>query len=167
MVPRLTAVLDANVAIGLAKGGVLDLLRHLYSPLYLPVSVRTELTSEGLDRPGSKEIASALGTWIIEVDMDSFIGAQVIVPASAVDLEVLTLATARQVDHILTGDRIVRREARLRGIIALGAAELVALMKTQGLIPHAGPVLQAMRRAGFGISPLDFEAALAAAGEMG
>lgn len=55
----LKGVLDANMVIGLVKGGVFHLLPSLYAPLYIPTGVQQEvLTVQG--RPGEKELALAL-----------------------------------------------------------------------------------------------------------
>jgi predicted nucleic acid-binding protein len=55
----LPVVADAGPLIGLARVGLLDLLRHLYGKILIPVQVFEELqTSEG--RPGSRALRAAL-----------------------------------------------------------------------------------------------------------
>src|SRR5213593_2878160 len=66
----LTAILDAMVVIGLAKGGVFDQLSSVYSPLYVPRAVREEVIQHGQGRTGASELTQALGSWITEVVPD-------------------------------------------------------------------------------------------------
>jgi hypothetical protein len=68
-VTTLAGVIDANMVIGLVKGGVFDLLPSLYAPLYIPTGVKQEVIT-GQGRPGEAELAQALQAWIIEVSPD-------------------------------------------------------------------------------------------------
>ena len=87
----LRGVLDANMVIGLVKGGVFDLLSSLYAPLYIPTGVRQEvLTGQG--RPGEAELAQALQAWITEVSPDLGRVPRVSASLSSADREVLAVA---------------------------------------------------------------------------
>ena len=60
---------QAAVIIALSKGNVFELLRSLYTALYIPTAVRREsLTGRG--RAGEAELSLALGVWITEVTPD-------------------------------------------------------------------------------------------------
>jgi predicted nucleic acid-binding protein len=65
----------------------------------------------------------------------------------------------------LSGDRVVRREAARLGLSCLTAAQVVVLLKDQGLISEVRRVLDQMRQRGFGIDDPDYLHALKAAGE--
>jgi predicted nucleic acid-binding protein len=67
---RLKVVADANTVIGLAKGGVFDLLALLAAAILVPPKVAEEVVVNGRGRPGSGELANALGAWAIEVVPD-------------------------------------------------------------------------------------------------
>jgi hypothetical protein len=69
-VSLLTGVLDANVAIGLAKGEVFDRLASLYQTLCLAPAVKSEVISQGQGLAGAAELAKALGLWVIEFPPD-------------------------------------------------------------------------------------------------
>ena len=101
----LTGVLDANVVIGLAKGGVFDLLSSLYGTLYVPRSVREEIVGPGQGLAGEQELLRALGVWITEVIPDPQTVQQFSATLSWADREVLAIAETNAVDHILSGDR--------------------------------------------------------------
>ena len=60
------AVLDSNVAIGLAKGECLGLIRALFQRVVVPPVVRREVIEEAHGRPGGHELQEALGVWIDE-----------------------------------------------------------------------------------------------------
>lgn len=161
-----SAVLDANVVIGLVKGGVFQHLADLYSPLYVPPTVRQEITAQTPPRPGTVELAQALGQWITEATPDPAALQQFTSVGAIADREVLALAKERAVDHVLSGDRVVRREAQSLGLVVLSASLVVVLMKGQGLIAAVKPVLDQMEQSGFGISAADYRQAILAAGEQ-
>jgi predicted nucleic acid-binding protein len=164
-VKPLSGVLDAEIVIGLAKGGVFDLLAAVYAPLYVPIAVRREvITGRGL--AGEAELTRALGHWIREVAPPPPI--PVLSPAlSAADHEVLAVARdpARAIDHVLSGDRVLHRVATDLGLTCLRATEAVVLFKQCGLATDVKAVLDRMQQAGYGIDAARYQAALQAAGE--
>jgi len=162
---KLAGALDANVAIGLSRGGVFDLLLDLYSPLYVPQAVVQEVVGQGQSRPGAAELTRHLGAGITEVapSPQSLQGFPAAFPQA--DREVLATAREYPVDHILTGDEGLRREAQRHGFTCLRASEIVVLLKQQGLIPAVRPVLDLMRQQGFGLDDTLYQQALRAAGE--
>src|SRR3712207_1409411 len=97
----LTGVLDSSATIGLSKGGVLDRLSVLYSPLYIPSAVRQEVIGQGGGRAGAAELANALGSWITEVTPNPTTLQQFAALRSQADREVLATALDQQVDHVL------------------------------------------------------------------
>jgi hypothetical protein len=60
-----SGVLDANMVIGLAKGGVFNLLASLYAPLFVPPAVIQEITVQGQGRAGVTELQQALGRFCL------------------------------------------------------------------------------------------------------
>lgn len=160
-----SAVLDANAVIGLAKGSVFHHLANLYSDLYVPTAVVHEVTVQGSGRPGAAELAGAVGAWIDEVTPDPSWLAPLIGFASPADREVVAVARHKGVDHILSDDSALKREAIALGMDCLGVPEVVVLLKHAGLIAAVGPILDGMIQAGFGISASDYRQARTAAGE--
>jgi predicted nucleic acid-binding protein len=163
----LIGVLDANVVVGLAKGDVFHLLRSLYSPLYVTPEVKAEVIGAGSGRAGASELLSALGVWVTEIVPDPQILQQVSPSLSAADREVLAIAQdpSLRVDHILSGDDHVVRQAHVLGLPCLRTTDLVLVMKVEGLIAQVKPVLDLMRQHGFGIDDALYARVLRAAGE--
>ncbi len=161
----LSGALDANVAIGLAKGEVFNHLASLFSPLSVPAAVRHEVVDQAQGRAGATELSQALNDWITEVAPDPTSVQQFAGLSSVADRELLAVAVDQQTDFVLTEDRVVRQEAAAAGLDCLGVSEVVVLMKDQGLIPAVRPVLDRMRQRGFGITDGAYHQALAAAGE--
>jgi hypothetical protein len=121
----LRGVLDANMVIGLVKGGVFDLLPSLYAPLYIPVGVKQEvLTGQG--RPGEAELAQALQAWITEVSPDLGRVPRVSASLSTADREVLAVAAdpAMAIDHVLTGDDPLYQQAERLGYTSLSVTDV-------------------------------------------
>jgi predicted nucleic acid-binding protein len=160
-----SATLDANVAIGLAKGNVFEHLSQLYSVVYIPAAVRIEVVDQAHGRAGVSELTAALGRWIIESNPSPAVVRQFLTPPSTADRELLAVAVEAGADHLLSGDRVVCREATARGLVCLGATQIVVLMKDQALVPEVRSVLDLMRQRGFGIAEADYQQALSAAGE--
>jgi predicted nucleic acid-binding protein len=81
------------------------------------------------------------------------------------DREVLAIALDQTVTHILSDDRGLRREAAQHGVPCVSASQVVVLLKLNGLIPQAKPVLDRMRQRGYGIGNGPYQSALQAVGE--
>jgi predicted nucleic acid-binding protein len=165
-VNTLTGVLDAEMVIGLVKGGVFACLSSLYAPLYIPAAVRQEvITGRGL--AGEAELTQALGHWIREVPSPASPPPTVSTALSVADHEVLAIAQdpAWAVDHVLSGDRVLFRVASDLGLTCLRATDVVVLFKARGLVTAVKEVLDRMQQGGYGIAPLRYQAALQAAGE--
>ncbi|HTE19093.1 MAG TPA: hypothetical protein VK689_12020 [Armatimonadota bacterium] len=114
--------------------------------------------------PGAAELTRALGRWLIE-SAPAAPPPSVSAALSAADREVLALALERGVQHLLTGDAPLRREAQRHGVPCLGATDLVVLFKRAGLLSLVRPALDRMRAEGFGVDGTKCYAALCSAGE--
>jgi len=78
---------------------------------------------------------------------------------------VLAVASEQAVDHILSDDDGLCREASRNGLRCQGSPFVLVLLKQQGLVPAVTPVLDRMRQAGFGIEDALYQQARQAAGE--
>src|SRR5207253_2604711 len=106
----------------------------------VPAQVVAEVVVKGQGRSGSKELAGALGTWITERTADPSHLSPFPASLSVADREVLAVAQAMAADYILTDDRALRREASRHQLVCLRVAEVVGLLKAQGIIPLVKPV---------------------------
>jgi predicted nucleic acid-binding protein len=160
----LKGVLDAMMVIGLAKGGIFDRLVSVYAPLYVPTTVKQEvITGRGL--AGESELTQALGVWITEVTPAPHLVLPFSQILSLADREVLAVALAEGVDHVLTDDADVQREAGRYGLTWLRTTEVVVLLKRCGHVSDVKSVLDRMRQQGFGIDDTLYKQTLRAAGE--
>ena len=158
-------VLDASDVIGVARCDVFEHHASLFSRVVVPPAVVQEIVVQGRERPGAVELRRALGDWVTQVTPQPS-GIPQLPPAlSLSDCEILALALEIAADEILTGDRLLQREAATLGVSCLTTAEVVVIMKLEGLIPSARAALDLGHRQGFGISALDYQQALADAGE--
>jgi predicted nucleic acid-binding protein len=160
-----TVVVDANSVIGLAKGQVFALLPRLFAAISVPSEVAREVIQREQGRPGSGELAVALGSWASEMTPDPALIASFAASLSLADREVLAVAQGTRGATILTDDRGLRREAGRHQLPCAGLAEVVVMMKLQGLIPAVNPVLDSLRQAQYGVAATVYEQALRAAGE--
>jgi len=158
------AVLDSNVAIGLAKGECLEHIRRLFSRVVIPPAVRREVIEEAHGRTGGRELEAAVGAWIDEAAPAAIASGVAIPGASTEDQQVLALA-AELGAVVLSDDAVLRREANHRGISALGVVEIILLLKYQGTIPAARPALDLMQARAHYIEPALYAQALEMAGE--
>lgn len=155
---KLSAVIDANVVIGLCKGNVFSLLPQLFHPLYLPKSVEYEVVQLGRGRPGQAELQQALTDgWIVRASVPG--------KALSTDQQTIEVAKAHHVEYVLTGDVEVAKMAADENLKQLSALDIIALLKLAGHIASAGSVLDAMTTTGFGISRADRQVILGLAGE--
>lgn len=154
----LSAVVDANVVIGLSKGNVFSLLPKLFQPLYVAKSVEYEVIELGRGRPGSMELQQALADgWIVS--------AFALGNTLPTDREAVEVAKKYRVDYILTGDLEVAKMAEEEGLGHLSTLDIVALLKLAGHIPSAASVLEVMADGGFGMSADHRQAILRITGE--
>jgi predicted nucleic acid-binding protein len=165
-VSLLTGVLDTNVIVGLAKGGVFHLLALVYSPLYVPTAVKQEVLARGQGSPGAPELLQALGGWLTEITLNP----STLLPFSAIlrsdaDAGVIAVALEKATDHVLSSDRGLYREAVRAGLACVAATEVVLLFKRLGLLAAVKPILDQMRQEGFGIDDVVYDSTLQAAGE--
>jgi predicted nucleic acid-binding protein len=159
----LTAVLDANVIIGLAHGGVFPLLPSLYVRLSIPPPVIAEVIGQG--RSGEGELQRALGVWITAITPWLETVQQFTSTLSPADRQVLAVAQGQAADHIVSAGKQLFQEASVHGLTCVQTTDVIVLLKQQGAVREVKPVLDCLRQQGFGIGDRRYEQALRAASE--
>ncbi len=157
-------VSDSSALIGLAKVDQLPLLRYLYGTVLIPAEVFQDVVIRGAGKPGAVEVGAAAWIETRAATNRMLVDAltQLIDPGEA---EAIVLATEIDADLLLIDEAIGRREARRLGLHVTGLAGVLVDAKDQGLLPAIKPILDALSRAGFRLSPRVVAAALAAAEE--
>ena len=150
----LPVVADAGPLIGLARIGLLDLLRQLYGKVLIPVQVLEELQISE-DRPGSVVLRAAVQAgWI-----------QSALVASGEELKSLSLAlgpgeagaillaSQRPCRFLLLDERRGRAVAKRRGLRVVGTGGVLLTAKQQGLLDRVSVVLDQLAESGYRLSP--------------
>jgi predicted nucleic acid-binding protein len=158
-------VLDSSPIIGLVKGNCWLHLRSLCDAVLIPPQVEREVVGEHVGRPGSQELAQAVGDWV-----------EVIAPSPAAleqapeNLEegeraVLAVAFQQGIRFVVIDERSARAAATRLGLRSLTSVDVVFLLKQKGLWPAIKPTLDLMKTRGYGIRRSLYRAALRDAGE--
>ena len=165
MAERLVAV-DASALIGLAKAGAFDLLRGLFGTIAVTRIVCDEVPAQD-NLHGAPELGSAMEAgWARLHDVDADTRAFPDLDAG----ESSTLALARS--HVgrclvVMDERLGRSHGRTMGIPKTGVAGILIQGKKAGLLNAVRPVLNALERNRFRLSPEVVETVLREAGELG
>jgi len=157
-------VSDSTILIGLVKIGKLDLLKEIFSKLYIPEEVFKEVVERGKGKPGSKVIKEA--TWIESKPVKDKI--QVAFLRGSLErgeAEVLVLARELEADLILLDEEKARKSAAIAGFEIMGLLGLFILAKNLGLIHEVRPLVDELMIKKFRISDKIIEKTLKKAGE--
>lgn len=157
-------VSDSTVLIGLAKIEKLDLLRKIFSKVYIPEEVFKELTETGRAKPGAEVVKEA--HWIkVEAVKDK---TQVNLLMSYLDkgeAEVLVLAKEIKADLILLDEEKARKSAVIAGFEIMGLLGLLIVAKNLGLVEDIRSFIEELRRKKFRIGDKIIVETLKKAGE--
>ena len=159
-------VSDTGPLIALARAGQLDLLHRLYGGVRVPPAVHAELAIHS-GYPGATSLARAFDAgWITEQPLsDRALATRLTLLLDAGEAEAIALASRPDTRFLLIDESRGRRVARARGISVVGVAGMLMVAKSRGMLPAVGPVLEAMSRAGYFLSPRLVSEVLARAGE--
>ena len=157
-------VCDSTILIGLAKIGKLDLLRDIFSKVYIPEEVFKEVSERGKDKPGAKLIKETV--WIEKKFVND--RTQVNFLTASLDkgeAEVLALAKELNANLILIDEQKARKSAVIAGFDVVGLVGLLIVAKNQGLIKEIKPYIEDLKMKKFRISDKLVIEALSKSGE--
>ena len=155
---------DSTILIGLVKIGKLDLLKEIFSKVYIPEEVFKEVVERGKGKPGSKVIKEA--AWIEPKPVkDKTQVAFLLGSLEKGEAEVLVLARELNADLILLDEEKARKSAAIAGFKIMGLLGLFVLAKNLGLIHEVRPLVDKLMIKKFRISDKIIEKTLKKAGE--
>lgn len=144
-------VCNSTILIGLAKIGKLELLKQIFSKIYIPEEVFREVVERAQNRPGAQIIMEA--KWIETLSVKDKI--QVDFLSGSLDrgeAEVLALAKELGADLILLDEEKARKSALIGGFNVIGLLGMFILAKNLGLINEVRPLIDKLKRKKFRIS---------------
>lgn len=149
-------VSNTSPLIALSAIDRLDLLRDLYSEIWIPEAVRQEAVGTGLGRPGA-EIQTV--SWVAVRPVEGeFLPRALAVELDRGETEAIALAVESRADVLLIDERRGRKVAGRFGLNVLGVLGV--------LIEAVGPLLdELLAKAGFRISAALRQRAVEEAGE--
>jgi len=155
---------DSTILIGLVKIGKLDLLKEIFSKVYIPEEVFKEVVERGKGKAGSEVIKEA--AWIEPKPVkDKMQIAFLLGSLEKGEAEVLVLARELNADLILMDEEKDRKSAVIAGFEIMGLLGLLILAKNLGLIHKVRPLIDKLMIKKFRISDKIIEKTLKKAGE--
>jgi len=144
-------VSNSTILIGLAKIGKLDLLKEIFSKVFIPEEVFKEVVEMGKDKPGSKFTKEA--AWIKTRRVkDNTQVSFLLGSLEKGEAEALVLARELGADLILLDKEKARKSAVIAGFEIMGLLGLFMLAKNLGLIDEVRPLVDELRMKKFRVS---------------
>jgi len=157
-------VSDSTILIGLVKIEKLDLLKKIFSEIFIPGEVFKEVVERGKGKPGSTVIKEA--AWIkAKTVKDKIQVAFLLGSLEKGEAEVLVLARELEADLMLLDEEKARKSAVIAGFEIMGLLGLFILAKNLGLIHEVRPLVDKLMIKKFRISDKIIEKTLKKAGE--
>ncbi len=158
-------VSNTTPLIGLASIQRFDLLRRLFSEIYISQTVYDEIVAVKSDADHTKhELLSAI--WIHTVRIKNRQAAEVLL--NELDLgeaETIVLASEIAADWVLMDEKKGRRKLKQMGVRKIGTLGILLKAKQLGLLPVIRPEVEKLCRQGFRLSQTVIDIALKQAGE--
>lgn len=156
-------ILNTGPILALGVIGQLDLLRRLYSKVYVPEAVAQEVLRGGPAGTGAAAFARA--AWIERRAVQTVIHPLVVATLGEGEAAVVTLAMELGVRHVLIDETAGRRIAQLLGLEVSGTVGALLRAKREGHISAIRPLLDQLRVHGVWLGRRVYELALREAGE--
>jgi predicted nucleic acid-binding protein len=150
----LCAVVDSSSLIGLAKIEQLELLKELFSEVYIPDAVYNEVVIEGKGEPGAQETGRAIKDgWIIRKRASDIIAVQALSSTLGEgEAEVIVLCKELESAFAVIDERTARAAAELMDIHVIGVIGILDLAIEKGFDINKKVLVDILIGSGFRIS---------------
>jgi predicted nucleic acid-binding protein len=158
-------VADAGPLIGMARVGLLFLLRDIFGKVLIPTRVLTEL-QVGSGLPGALALSEALRQgWLLERPMpllqEPDYGLEILDPGEAAAILLARVLKA----SILIDERRGRSVAKDLGLVVIGTGAVLIEAKGKGLLDRVDAAIEQLSEAGYRLAPALRQQLLELAGE--
>ena len=147
-------VADSSCLIGLSQIEQFELLKELFSEIYIPCAVYDEVVIKGKGEAGSEETESALkGGWILKRSVNDKIGVSALSTVLGKgESEVIVLCKELKLDYALVDERKARDMAELMSINTMGVLGIIDIAVEGGLIIDKKNMVKQLMNSRFRIS---------------
>lgn len=158
-------VCNSTVLIGLSKIGKLDILRLLFTEIYIPEEVYYEVVIKGKRKIGSEEISVA--NWIHRREIKDKEGLEMLARhINKGEAGVLILGKELKADLLIIDEDKARDSASSAGFEVIGLVGLLVLSKKLKLITKVKPLLDELVNKSFYLDDTIYKVGLEKAGEL-
>lgn len=158
-----TVIVNATPIISLALIDQLDLLRHLYDEVLIPLAVRNEVLVGGSSGIGMAELQES--KWIRAISLQDPRRADLLSDLDRGEAEVIALAQELNAELVIIDERLARRHARRLGLTLTGTVGVLLRAKERKLVPAVEPLIDQLRQGGIRLDDALVIEALELAGE--
>ena len=146
--------IDSSCIIGLSPIEKFQLLKDLFSEIYIPNAVYQEVVVYGKDRIGAKETEEAIQKgWLKRIDVKDKLAVQALLPTlGRGESEVIILGRERELDFVLIDEVLARKIAKLMGLKIVGAIGIIDLAIGRGFQLNKKALVDELINLGFRIS---------------
>ena len=147
-------VADSSCLIGLARIKQFELLKDLFSEIYIPQAVYDEVVIAGKGEAGSEETESAIKDgWLLKKAVNDEVAVNALTTAlSKGESEVIILCKELELDFALIDERMARSMAELMGINTRGVLGIIKLATDRGFSIDKKKLVDQLIDSGFRIS---------------
>lgn len=153
------AVVNTSPIIYLSAINQINLLKNLFSEIFIPEAVKREVMSGGKDSFGVKEIKTQ--KWIKTKKIRNKLAKEyLLTEIDDGEAEVIILAEELKTSFIIMDDKLARKIAKLRGFNVMGTLRLLIAAKEKGLVNEVKPLIEKLQAVGFWINDDVYKAIL-------
>lgn len=145
---------DSSCLIGLSQVKQLELLKELFSEIYIPDAVHNEIVVKGKGEAGSEETKSAVKDgWILKKSVNDELAVNALTTnLGRGEAEVIILCKELKLEYALIDERTARDMAELMGVNTMGVVGIIDLAIEIGFTIDKKKVIDQLINLGFRIS---------------